>query len=116
MTSRATRINTIPAGARLSGHVGDLKDVSVTGALLVLDVALPLDSRHVLKMGAGTPVLELWAQVVRVKPTPHQPPRWQIGVRFVEITPEARRAIRGGVARLLASLDPDDAPSGGETA
>ena len=117
MTIRATRINTIPAGARLSRHVGDLKDVSVTGALVVLDVALPVNSRHVLRMGVGTPMLEVWAEVVRTNPTSDQPPRWQTGVRFVDVTPEARRSIPAGVARLLAILDEQDAgpdtPAGG---
>jgi hypothetical protein len=113
MTSRATRINTIPAGARLSAHVGDLKDVSVTGALVVLDEPLPLGSRHLLSMGVGTPVLELWAQVVRARETTEQPPRWQVGVRFVDLTPEARRAIPAGVARLLETLDSEQAQSSG---
>jgi hypothetical protein len=112
VTTRATRINTIPAGAQLGGHVGDLKDVSVTGALVVLDVELPVDSVHALALGAGPPVLELRAQVVRARQTTEQPPRWQIGVRFVDITPQARRAIPGGVARLLAALDPDATPAG----
>jgi hypothetical protein len=106
MTGRATRVNTIPAGARLSDHVGDLKDVSVTGALVVLDVELPVDSRHVLKMGIGTPVIELTAQVVRVRRTDDQPPRWQVGVKFVDLTAAARRAIPPAVARLVAELDP----------
>jgi c-di-GMP-binding flagellar brake protein YcgR len=97
----------VRAGARLSAYTGDLMDVSLTGALMVLNVEVPLESRHVLRIVVGTQALELDARVVRVKALTHQhPPQWEVAVQFVDVTAEARRTIPAIVAKMTAALEP----------
>jgi len=92
-----------PAGARLSGHLGDLVDVSLTGALVALDTDVPLGSRHVLQILVGANVMELDARVARVKALSHHHTwRWHVGLTFVDLTPEVRRTIPAMLAKLAA--------------
>jgi len=93
MIGRATRVNTIPAGARLSDHIGDLKDVSVTGALVVLDVALAVDSRHEAVLREAP---ELLARAIRDTPREE---RTDPGLLKERIRVELQRMFRKRVGR-----------------
>lgn len=97
----------VRSGARLSGEVGDLMDVSLTGALLLMRSEVPVGGRHVLRIVVGAETLELECRAVRVRPVEHQhPAQWEVGVTFVDVTPELRRAIPSMVAKLTATLEP----------
>ena len=81
----------------------ELLDISVTGALVVVDVELPLGSRQTFRLGDDSQPLELSASVVRVRQTNERPPRWQLALTFEDLTPATQRSISSTASRLLAA-------------
>ena len=86
-----------------------LLDLSVTGGLILLDVAPTVDSTSTLKLEAGHQTLRLEARVVRVVPAlvtrnPGTTPRqWKAGLRFLDGSPGAQQTIAKVCSQLLAA-------------
>ena len=102
MKARAVRIKVstfVPA--MLGQRVCELIDISVTGALVVVDQELPVGSQQPLELG-DEPVLELATHVVRVRPASERG-RWQTAVAFDHASPKRQREISVQVSRLLAT-------------
>ena len=89
--------------ARCAGRACELVDISVTGALVLLDVEFPVDSHHLFHFGKGRDMVELTARVVRVTESKGWPLRWQTALAFENVTPTLRRAISSTASRLLSS-------------
>ena len=103
MKGRAVRIKvTTFMAATLADRVCEVIDISVTGALLVVDLELPVGSQQVLKLGDVTQMLELSTRVVRLRPASERG-RWQTAVVFEGASPKRQREISVHVSRLLAA-------------
>jgi c-di-GMP-binding flagellar brake protein YcgR len=103
LKARAVRVKVstrVPAS--IGGRACELVDISVTGALTVVDSELEVGSRHPFQLGQEGQTLKLVARVVRVKVT-NEHGRWQAGVAFEEVTPGLQRAISATVSRLMAA-------------
>ena len=83
------------AGAVFSGRLCRLLDISVTGALIQLDVEPAVDSVASLVLKAGANLLRLDARVVRVTPVPSSAarPKWTAGLAFLDASPANQRAV-----------------------
>jgi hypothetical protein len=84
-------------------RVCELLDISVTGALVVMDAELPVGSRQTFKFGDDSHPLELSASVVRVRQTNERPPRWQVALNFEDVSLATRRAISSAASRVIAA-------------
>jgi hypothetical protein len=111
--NRLVRVSLPHVEVRVDDRSGILVDLSMTGGLLLLDVAQPRGTYVSIRLEARQQSLDLQAQVVRVSPatlpgTPDStPPQWTVGVTFVQLSSQARQAI----PRFCSLL----AEAGGET-
>jgi hypothetical protein len=88
--------------ASLAGRKCELIDISVTGALMSVDMEPEMGSQHAFELGEDDETLDLVGRVVRVKPT-YEQGRWHVAVAFVDVTLSTQRAISSTVARLMAA-------------
>ena len=103
MKKRAVRVKvSTKVPASLAGRACELIDISVTGALMTVDMEPEAGTEQPFELGEEGESLDLVARVVRAKPT-HERGRWQVAVAFVDVTLATQRAISSTVARLMAA-------------
>ena len=114
MQPRAVRVNVTNIDARFGKSIVELLNLSVTGALLATNTAVPVGSEWALQLRAEGERLPLTARVVRVvrkTDTPDAPHTaedvWLAGVAFVGLSLETQKAVR----RLIAMGRSVDAAS-----
>lgn len=104
MKARALRIQAPTAvPAVLAGRTCEVLDISVSGALTLVDVEPKVGDREPFHLGHGAQSIDLVARVVRVKPADEYEDRWQVAVAFENVTPATRRAISSIASRVMVS-------------
>jgi hypothetical protein len=78
--------------ARLGHRDVDVSNLSLTGALLVVDEALQLDSRSTLVLARESISVTINTQVIRSGPSDVSS-RWLVAVIFLSLSDDARRQI-----------------------
>ena len=107
MKARAVRLKvSMDVPASLSGQRYELIDISVTGALGLVDQELELGSEQPFRLGYVGDSLHLSARVVRVEQSPSELGRWRTAIAFQQANSGMQREIATRVSRLLATPPP----------
>jgi PilZ domain len=77
---------------RVDGHLAEVLNLSLTGALLVYREAVPVDSQFRLLLMRDGIQVSVDAQVIRSDPATRKA-RWLVAVTFVSPSAEAKKAI-----------------------
>ncbi len=98
-TNRSVRLVVPYREVRIDDRRGTLVDLSISGAQLLLDFVPTRETDVTIRLQAKGAALELPARVVRATlatPSENADPtrtQWTVGVMFVGLSPEVRRAI-----------------------
>src|SRR5262245_35403858 len=99
MRQRALRVRTASFPATLSMRPYDVLNISITGALGLLEGARPVvGSVHSLHIGVGTDVLAVNARVVRTNPTGWH---WETAIDFEYRQPATPQRIGAVITHLI---------------
>lgn len=96
MQERRVRLSLPLTQASISGHACLISDLSLSGALLLMAFAPPVDSTWALTLEGAGGCISLEAKVIRLRfagaygPAPYE---WKVGVAFVNVTAKTRQAI-----------------------
>lgn len=96
MKERRVRLSLPLTQATIGGHACLMSDLSLSGALLLMAFAPPVDSTWTLTLQGAGMCVSLEARVIRLQfagdfcPAPYE---WKVGVAFVNVTAKTRQAI-----------------------
>jgi hypothetical protein len=96
MTERRIRLSVPLTGARIGAHHCLVANISLSGALLMVDFEPVVGSTWKVTLQARKKELDLLAQIVRIMPVNGPAPpgfEWQTGVMWLNLTTEKRGAI-----------------------
>jgi hypothetical protein len=104
--NRYVRLSLPRVEARIGDYGCKILNLSITGALLLLDFAPEVNSVWKIVLQPGTESLELNERIVRVNRVTASgkrdtQPQWTAGVAFVDLSPQIRRAIARFYSLLL---------------
>lgn len=105
MAERRIRLALPLTAARIGTHHCFIANISVTGALLVVDFVPVVGTTWQVTLQARNKDLGLTARIVRILPVSGSSPpkfKWQTGVIWLNLTTETQRAI-GVFYTLMAS-------------
>ncbi len=90
LKSRPLRMSGKYISAWLDHRVAEVSNFSLTGALLVLDEAFPVDTRATLTLSRGSVAVTVEAHILR---SDQSASRWLVAVSFFNPTAEAKKHL-----------------------
>lgn len=98
---RSVRMPAKGVKARLGDQLGELVNLSLTGALLKLAREVPVGASFALTLSKRSDAAEISVEVVRTQALaePREPPACLVGVKFLAVSTEARTMMVRLVAR-----------------
>jgi hypothetical protein len=98
MQQRHVRVLTPWLTVQVDGYYGGVVNLSVTGALLALNVPLLVGRQVDVRLESDSLNVVLKATITRSEPS-NDIPGWRVAVRFVDLSTELKKAI----PKLLSS-------------